>query len=87
MNNKLSTLLSTAILTGLLATQVAGADDKTSQKSGDQMAAEKNTCKGQAPADKNSCKGSKKEMKKKKVDKNSCKNGCGEEKAKKEEAK
>lgn len=81
MNNKLSALLTTAIVTGLLATQVAKAEDTNPKGSGDQMAAEKNSCKGQKAADKNSCKGQK-DMKKKKKDKNSCKNGCGEAKDK-----
>jgi hypothetical protein len=79
MNKKLSALLSTAIVSGLLAAQVAHADDADATKGAkDQVAAEKNSCKGQKAGDKNSCKGQmkhKKEMKKK--DKNSCKNGCG----------
>lgn len=86
MNNKLSALLTTAIVTGLLATQAAKAEDTGTQKAGDQMAAEKNSCKGQKATDKNSCKGQK-DMKKKKKDKNSCKNGCGEAKDKKDDTK
>lgn len=89
MNNKLSALLTTAIVTGLLATQVAKAEEATTNKtSGDQMAAEKNSCKGMKADDKNSCKGMKKDAKKKKkMDKNSCKNGCGEAKDKSQEKK
>lgn len=87
MNNKLSALLTTAIVTGLLATQVAKAEDATAQKSGDQINAEKNSCKGMKTDDKNSCKGMKDKKKKKKSDKNSCKNGCGEAKDKKGDTK
>lgn len=87
MNTKLSALLTTAIVTGLLATQAAKADDTGAQKTGDQMAAEKNGCKGQKATDKNTCKGTKDKMTKKKSDKNSCKNGCGEAKEKKAESK
>lgn len=87
MNNKLSTLLTTAIVTGFLAGQVAKAEDAAAQNSGDKVTAEKNTCKGE----KNSCKGHTDSKKKKKSDKNSCKNGCGEakdkESTKKEESK
>ena len=86
MNNKLSALLTTAIVSGLLATQVAKAEEASTQNTGDQVTAEKNSCKGQSASDKNSCKGQK-DMKKKKKDKNSCKNGCGEAKHKKTETK
>ncbi len=86
MNNKLSALLTTAIVTGFLAGQVAKAEDAAAQNSGEKVTAEKNTCKGE----KNTCKGHS-DSKKKKSDKNSCKNGCGEakdkESAKKEESK
>lgn len=97
MNTKLSALLTTAIVTGLLATQVAKAED-SAPKSNDHMAAEKNGCKGMKDDDKNSCKsmkaddknsckGTKDAKKKKKADKNSCKNGCGEAKTQQEEGK
>lgn len=86
MNNKLSAMLTTAIVSGLLATQTAMAEDASTAKAGDQMAAEKNSCKGQMAAEKNSCKGHK-DMTKKKKDKNSCKNGCGESKENKTETK
>jgi hypothetical protein len=76
MNSKLSALLTTAIVTGFMAAQVAKAEDKA-PKADDQVKAEKNSCKGEAH-DKNSCKGAKKGGKK--HDKNSCKNGCGEAK-------
>lgn len=83
MNKTLSTLLTSAILTGLMAAQTSHAEDKNQVSStGDQMTAEKNGCKGQNSADKNSCKGTADmKKKKKKGDKNSCKNGCGEAKA------
>jgi mannitol-specific phosphotransferase system IIBC component len=76
MVNKFSALLTAAVVTGLVAVTTARAEDKAAEKHGDQMAAEKNSCKGMKAEDKNSCKGQK-GMKKKK-DKNSCKNGCGE---------
>lgn len=82
MKNKLSTLLTAAVVTGLMAGSVVKAEDKSAEKQGDQMSAEKNSCKGMKTDDKNSCKGQK-SMKKKK-DKNSCKNGCGENKDKTE---
>mgnify|MGYP000923095381 CR=1 FL=1 len=79
MNQKLTGLLTAAIVTGLIAGNVARAEEPTGDKSGDaKMAADKNSCKGQK--DKNSCKGQ--QTKKKKKDKNSCKNGCGENKDK-----
>jgi hypothetical protein len=83
MNNKLSALLATAVVTGLMASQVVRAEDAPA-KSGDQATAEKNSCKG-AKHDKNGCKGAK--AKDKKHDKNSCKNGCGEAKKTTEEGK
>lgn len=85
MNKKLSALLTTAIVTGLLASQTVRAEDTATQKAGDQPAVEKNKCKGHADKeDKNSCKGQKAKKKKKKGEKNSCKNGCGESKDKKD---
>lgn len=85
MNTRLTSLLTTAIITGLLSSQTAHAEDTGASKaSGDQMAVEKNSCKGHKAEDKNSCK-SMNGMKKKKKDKNSCKNGCGEAKGSKEE--
>lgn len=77
MNNKLTGLLTTAILTGLMASTAAQAEDKPANASGDMKAAEKNHCKGHAN-DKNGCKGE--TAKKKSKDKNACKNGCGEAK-------
>lgn len=88
MNKTFSALLTSAIMTGLIAAQTAKAEESTTQKpAGDQMSAEKNGCKGQKADDKNSCKGHADMKKKKKVDKNSCKNGCGESKEKKDESK
>lgn len=88
MNNKLSALLTTAIVSGLIAAQAAKAEDSSTKASGDQMAAEKNNCKSMKSDDKNSCQGMKKDTKKKKkTDKNSCKNGCGEAKDKKDDSK
>ena len=85
MNTKLSALLTTAIVTGLLSTPIVKADETATQGSADQVSGEKNGCKGMKSDDKNSCKGAKeKKKKKKKADKNSCKNGCGEAKEKKE---
>lgn len=91
MNNKLSTLITTAILSGLLAHSTAGAEEagKTSDSANKAMA-EKNSCKGKNSCagkngcagkneeedDKNSCKG--KVKKKKSAAKNSCKNGCAQ---------
>ena len=83
MNNKLSALLSTAIVSGLLAAQVAKAEDASAPKSNEAVAAEKNNCKGHKGAEKNNCKAMKAE--KKKGDKNSCKNGCGEAKDQKKD--
>ncbi|MGZ3745034.1 MAG: hypothetical protein ACXVB1_15005 [Pseudobdellovibrionaceae bacterium] len=87
MNNKLTAFLTTAIVTGLLASNTVKAEDTTaSQGSGDQVTSEKNNCKGMSAGDKNSCKGMKDKKKKlKKAGKNSCKNGCGEAKEKKDE--
>lgn len=83
MNKTLSTLLTSAILTGLMAAHTANAEETKAPAQGDQVSAEKNACKGH---DKNSCKGNAEmKKKKKKGDKNSCKNGCGE--AKKDETK
>ena len=79
MNSKLPMLLTTALVTGLLAAQVAKAEDTHTKNTGDKMSAEKNGCKGMKKEHKNSCKGKKKEHLKK-DDKNSCKNGCGEAK-------
>lgn len=79
MNNKLTGLLTTAIITGLMAGSVASAEDKTTEGSDkSKVSADKNACKGHSTMDKNGCKGE--SMKKKKADKNSCKNGCGESK-------
>ncbi len=87
MNNKLFSLLTTAIVTGLLASQVAKSEETSTVKgSEDQMSTGKNSCKGMKVEDKNSCKAIK-NKKQKKLDKNSCKNGCGEAKNKMEENK
>lgn len=90
MKNRISTILTAAVVTGLMASQFAQAEDKTAEGQGDKMATEKNSCKGKKVEDKNSCKGQK-DMKAKKTDKNSCKNGCSEAKkkdaAKKEDTK
>ncbi|PIS11594.1 MAG: hypothetical protein COT73_03135 [Bdellovibrio sp. CG10_big_fil_rev_8_21_14_0_10_47_8] len=76
MSNKITALLTTAIVSGLMAASVARAEDAAGGHTGDKMAKEKNNCKGKVRNEKNSCKGQK-AMKKKK-DKNSCKNGCSE---------
>lgn len=93
MKKPVSVLLTTAILTGMFATQIAKAED-AKKDSGDNMASGKNGCKGMKAGDKNCCKGmkdddkkaceAKHEKKDKKGDKNSCKNGCGEAKNKDE---
>jgi len=77
MNQKLSALFTSALVTGLIASQAVKAEQSQTGQSADQMKAEKNSCKGQEDAKK----------KKKKSDKNSCKNGCGEAKEKSEEQK
>lgn len=76
MNKTASTLLTAAIVTGLLSAQAVKAETNPTATA-DQPTAEKNSCKGKK-AEKNSCKGAKEEKKKK--DKNSCKgkNGCGQ---------
>lgn len=87
MNNKLSALLTGAIVTGLLASTAAKAEEAaTTQNKGDEMSANKSGCKGEMKADakagakaektgaKNECKGNKK------AHKNKCagKGACGE---------
>jgi uncharacterized membrane protein len=86
MNNKLSALLTTAIVSGLLASQSAKAEESANTKAaGDKTVAEKNTCKGEKGEGKNGCnQASKENHKKKQKDKNSCKNGCAESKEKEE---
>lgn len=79
MNNKLTALLTTAVVTGLLAGQTARAEDKPADKKGS-MAAGKDCCKGHS---KNKCKCIHKD-KKMKGDKDGCagpndKNGCNGE--------
>lgn len=87
MSKKVSTLLTAAIVTGMLASHVVRAEEHDAKSGDTATAAEKNSCKGQAADDKNSCKAHKKmKMKKKMKDKNSCKNGCGEAQESKEEA-
>jgi len=84
MNQKLSALFTSALVTGFIASQAVKAEQSQTGQSADQMKAEKNSCKGE----KNSCKGQEDaKKKKKKSDKNSCKNGCGEAKEKSEEQK
>lgn len=85
MNSKLTGLLTSAIVTGLMAAQIAKAEEPTA-KTGDAAAVEKNGCKGEKSGEKNSCKGMK-DSKKKKKEKNSCKNSCGEKNEKQEEGK
>lgn len=88
MSKKLSALLTSTIVTGLLSSGALKAQDADSKTmSNDEMSSGKNGCKGMSASDKNSCKGKKKEdellkKKKKMKDKNSCKNGCGEAKNK-----
>ena len=91
MNSK---LLTVAIISGLVAGNMALANDtEPGSSGGDQMTAEKNGCKGMDKGEtKNSCKGmegkhkdsckGKKGKMKKKGGKNSCSgpNGCGEKK-------
>lgn len=69
--NKFTTLLTAAVVTGLMGS-VAQADHHEGDKKDEKAVAEKASCKGMK-ADANKCKGMKK---KKKGDKNSCKNGC-----------
>lgn len=78
MSNKLNTLLTGAIISGLLAVNTAKAEGTSTPKSNDQMSAEKNGCQNKTAPEKNGCK--QEDAKKKKKDKNSCKNGCGEAK-------
>lgn len=83
--NKMSTLISSAILSGLLAGTVAHAQDNSAAKKDEHVAAGKNACNGKEMGEKNSCKGQEAaadqmKKKKKKSEKNSCKNSCGAEK-------
>ena len=90
MNPRLSALLTTAIVSGLLAAPAAKAEDSAQAGADNTMSADKHSCKGEASGDKHSCKGQKTAKAKKmdkKADKNSCKNGCGEAKSKKDESK
>ena len=75
MNNKLSTLLTMAIATGLMAAPNLRAEESVKgQDDNSKMMTHKNKCKGVAHKDKNKCKGQKdKNSCKAKKDKNSCK--------------
>ena len=81
----MTTLLTSAIVTGLIGFSVAQAEEKAAEQKGDKVATEKQSCKGEKSScgGKNgcSCKDKKdcKDHKMKKGDKNSCKNGCGGE--------
>ncbi len=91
MTKKLSALLTTAMVTGLIASHSAKAEETTTapKADGDQMAGDKHGCDGKKADDKHSCKGMKGVKKGKKGEKHSCKNGCGEGKKsdKKDDAK
>ncbi len=76
MNNKLTALLTTAVVTGMLAGNMARGEDKPAEKNGE-MSANKDCCKGH---DKNKCKCIK-HKKMKKGAKEGCGNSC-EHKAK-----
>lgn len=74
------TLLTTAVVSGLLAGAAAKAEGSATEKSGDPAASDnKEKCKGMNAKD--SCQG-KKDSKHKKKKGNSCSNGCGGEKEK-----
>lgn len=77
MNQKKTSLITAAIVMGLIGAQQAHADQHQTADSKDMPVTEKNSCKGHKADDKNGCGG---KMQKKKEDKNSCKNGCGEAK-------
>lgn len=81
MNQKFASVLTAAVISGLLAGSIALAESAKTESKDATMSADKNGCKGMAGDDKNSCKGQMMK-KKKKNDKNSCKNGCGEAKEK-----
>jgi hypothetical protein len=88
MKKQVTALLTTAIVTGMFATQMAKAEDAATpaKESAEQVAPEKANCKGMKAEDKMNCNAAMK-MKKKKGDKSACKSGCGEAKMKKGEAK
>lgn len=75
MNNKLTALLTTAIVSGLIASQSAKAEDTANQKAGDEMSGEKTKCKGHMGKDKKT-EDAKKQKKKDKG--SSCAGSCGE---------
>ena len=87
MNKKHYSILTGALITGLLAGSVAMADaNQKDEQTGEtqEMSGTKNSCSGKT-TDKNSCAGKKdKKSKGKKDAKNSCggKNGCGEKQEK-----
>lgn len=83
MNQKFTSILTAAVISGLMAGSIAHAEGSKAESKDSTMSADKNSCKSMTGNDKNSCKGQMMK-KKKKNDKNSCKNGCGEAKEKTE---
>lgn len=80
MNTRLSTLLTSAILSGMLASQGAKAEgDKKPESAGAKAADDKHKCKGMGAGEKGSCCSDEKLKKMKEDGKSGCcgKGGCG----------
>lgn len=78
MNNKVYTLLTAAVVSGLLAGAAAKAEDNATEKKGDPTVSDKKEkCKGMKAEE--SCQG-KSAQKHKKKKKGSCSQGCGGQK-------